>query len=30
MTVSVTAFTNPLGCLLGNFFASEFLGTVAN
>jgi hypothetical protein len=30
MTVSVTAFTNPLGSLLRNFFAGEFLGSVAN
>jgi hypothetical protein len=30
VTVAVSAFTNPLGSLLGNFFASEFLGTVAN
>jgi hypothetical protein len=30
MTMAVSAFTNPLGCLLGNFFSGELFGTVAN
>jgi hypothetical protein len=30
MAVAVSAFTNPLGCLLGNFFSGELFGTVAN
>ncbi len=30
MAVAVSAFADPLGCLLGNFFSGEFLSTVAN
>jgi hypothetical protein len=30
MTMAVSAFTNPLGGLLSDFFAGEFLSTVAN